>query len=55
MLSFHFLSAPHCGFAGSRDKEALTDAQQPVQALSGAVDEDSQRVPALLRPLHQAQ
>lgn len=55
VLSFHFLSAPRCGFAGSRDEEALADAQQPVQALPGAVDEDSQRVPALLCPLHQTQ
>lgn len=55
VLSFHFLSALRCGFAGSRDEEALADAQQPVQALPGAVDEDSQRVPALFCPLHQAQ
>lgn len=55
LLSFHFLSLLRRGFAGSRDEEALTNAQQPVQALPGAVDEDSQRVPALLCPLHQAQ
>lgn len=50
-----FPDALRCGFAGSRDEEALADAQQPVQALPGAVDEDSQRVPALFCPLHQAQ
>lgn len=55
LLSFHFLSPLCCGFAGSGDEEALADAQQPVQAVPGAVDEDSQRLPALFCPLHQAQ
>lgn len=55
LLSFHFLSLLCCGFAGSGDKEALADSQQPVQAVPGAVDEDSQCLPALFCPLHQAQ
>lgn len=55
LLSFHFLSLLCCGFAGSRDEEALADSQQPVQAVPGAVDEDSQCLPALFCPLHQAQ
>lgn len=42
-------------FPGSGDEEAFADAQQPIQALTGAADANPQRVPALLRPLHQTQ
>lgn len=40
---------------GRGDQEALTHAQQPVQAVAGAADAHPGRLPALLRALHQAQ
>lgn len=58
MLSFHFLTLIPGGaglFPGGRDQEALPNSQQPIQALSGAADENPQCLPAVLCPLHQAQ
>lgn len=41
--------------SGRRDEKAFSDSEQPVQTFSGDADEDAQRVPALLRSLHQAE
>lgn len=38
-------------FSGRRDEEAFSHPEQSVQTFSGDVDEDAQRLPAVLRSL----
>lgn len=40
---------------GGRNQEAFADSEQSVQEISGAADEDAERLPAVLCSLHQTQ
>lgn len=49
------LMPPCCFFAAVRLHQAPHHPREPVQAVSGAADENPDQLPALLHPLHQAQ
>lgn len=44
-----------CVILGGRNQETLSHPEQPVQTVSGAADENSERLSALLCSLHQTQ